>query len=143
MTKIKQTVGVIMNWHENRARPITNDESDLLEYINNLLGSSPNEKIFAFIKIKCATEDGFFDKMMKHAFMGFYSQNDKLRRDVSELSTGLVMAESLIPKHKKETKKFETYKSAILRALKISRSFMNIDDIIEEYSNKENDNGKY
>ena len=126
-----------MYYEKNRARPITHDEQDILDYIESLLGSNPNEKIFAFINIKCATEDGFFDKMMKHAFMGFYSQNDKLRQELSDVSTGLVMAESLIPKRKKKTKKFETYKSVILRALKVSKSFMNIDDVIEEYQKDE------
>ena len=122
-----------MDYHENKARNITIEEEETLSYIEELLGTFPEKKIFAYIEIKCATEDGFFNKMIKHAFTGLYSQNDKLRREVSELSTGLIMAESLISKRKKETKKFKTYKSIILKALKISKNFMNVNDIIEEY----------
>jgi len=126
-----------MDWNKKRARPITNDEKEALDYIEKLLDGSPNEKIFAFIRIKCATEDGFFDEMMKYAFAGFYTQNDKLRKEISELSTGLVMAELLISKQQKKQKKFtETYKHSILRALKIARNFMNIDDVITEYEAK-------
>ena len=123
-----------VGWNKKRARPVTNGEKDALEYIEKLLDGSPNEKIFTFIKIKCATEDGFFDKMMKHAFAGFYTQNDNLREEVSTLSSALFIAERCITKEKKAQKKFkETFRFSILKGLKIARKFMNLDDIITEY----------
>ena len=131
-----------MNLHNNRSRPITNQEKENLDYIEKLLSNndslmSPNELIFMFIKIKCATEDGFFDSMMKHAFSGFYTQNDKLRQDVHDLSSGLVMAELAIPKHKKKQKRFkELNKYSILKALKVAKSFFNLDDVIKEYESE-------
>ena len=91
-------------------------------------------KIFSFIQIKCATEDGFFDKIMKHAFTGFYTQNDKLREEVSAISSALFMAERCISKQKKKQTKFkDSFRDSILKGLKIARRFLNIEDLTKEY----------
>lgn len=123
-----------MDWSRERARPITCDEQEALDYIKKLLGEMPDEKIFAFIRIKCATEDGFFIKMIEHAFDGYSTQNDILREDISILSRALFMAERCIPSKKKQRVKFkETFKYAILEGLKIARKFLNIENTIKEY----------
>ena len=123
-----------MNYAKKRERLITNEEQAALAVIKKFLGEMPNEKMFLFIKIKCATEDGFFDKMMKAAFAGYYTHNDNLKEEVSVLSTALFMAEMCIPKQKKKQAKFKkTFKYAILKGLKIARNFLNIDDVVAEY----------
>jgi len=121
-------------WNINTTRPITNKEQEVLDGINELLGDYPNEKIFAFLNIKCATEEGFFESMLKHAFLGFSSQNNILRSEVSILSNALFMAERCITKRKKETKTFkEHFKYAILKGLRIAQKCLNINDLLSEY----------
>ncbi len=122
-----------MSWNKQYARQRTIQEQEALDYINNLLGDSPDDKILSFIQIKCATEDGFFDKMLKTAFKGFYSQNDDLKDKLVTVSNALYMTERSIPKTKKIQKKFNQSKDIILKGLNVLKSYMNIDDIIEEY----------
>ena len=127
-----------MNWNKKTTRQITNKEQEALNYIENLLRDSPNEKILAFIQIKCATEDGFFDKMLKCAFKGFYTQNDDLRDKLATTNYALYMAERAIPNAKKKQKKFkDQFKDIILKGLKVTRNYMNIDAVIDEYENSD------
>lgn len=123
-----------MKLNTKTARPITIKEQESINYIESLLGVNPNEKILAFIQIKCATDDGFFDKMLKYAFKGFYTQNNNLRDKLATTNYALYMAERAIPTTKKKQKKFkEHFKDVILKGLKITKNYMNIDDVIDEY----------
>jgi len=128
-------------WKEtNRARSRTTSEDDYINYINGALGNSAEAHILEYIRIMCATKHGFFERVFKVAFEGFYSQTNQVRKDLGSLSSSFIMAERAITKQKKSQTKFqEVYKGVILRGLKIASKFHNVDDLIEEYKEENND----
>ncbi len=126
-----------MSYEIKRKRDITIYESKILNEIEGLLGENATQKLLILVKIKSATEDGFFEKLLKASFDGFNSQNDELREKAATLSTALSMSVISIPESKIKQKKFkETFRHSILKGLNIAKSYFNIDDQIERLSKK-------
>ncbi len=124
-----------MNYDKNTTRPITNDEQRVVAFIEESLGDSPAEKMLYYVQIKCATEEGFFGRLMDAVFAGYQSQNSELVRSCSKLSSALLAAERNIPKSKKKQKGFLYFRNILFNGFMIARNWVNCDDKVEEYRN--------
>lgn len=127
-----------MGYGEKLSRKRTTFENQIIRKIESQLVNEADEKVLLYLEIKCATEDGFFEKMFKNAFRGLQSAYSKSIERESTLANALYAAERCISKQKKKQKSFkEGIKDQIYRGLKVARSFLRIDHVLEEYEDEE------